>query len=410
MSNWQTKKLVDLGMFTKGAGIPKDFAQSGTLPAVRYGELYTSYDTRITRTRSKISPEIADDSVKIYKDDILFAGSGETIEDIGKSATFQLAEGYAGGDVVILSPDKKVVDSLYLAYALNANVARRELRKLGQGQSIVHIYRKDLEKLKLNLPMKSEQRCVVTILEVWDNYLELLDKKITLKEHLKKGVMHQLLTGKKRLPGSTGEWVKLQIKDIATIGSGYGFPERLQGRKDLELPFIKVSDMNIKGNEQKILKWNNTISQDDMDNIGAKALPPDAIIFPKIGAAISTNKKRLLARPTIVDNNVMALIPKHGGDINFLFNWMLAFDLRRWANDSGVPSIRKSEVEKQLISIPFYKSEREAIGKLLGIFSSDLEFLQNLRTQIINQKKYLLQNLTTGTIRTPENLHIKGAN
>ena len=157
MTNWQTKKLGDIGTFFKGSGIPKDSARSGDLPAVRYGELYTSFDIFINQVRSSIDQSTAMSAAKILKGDILFAGSGETVEEIGKSAVYQLdQEGYAGGDIVIMRPGSDQ-DSRFLGQALNSDEARKQLRKFGQGQSVVHVYRKDLEKLELLLPEKPEQ-------------------------------------------------------------------------------------------------------------------------------------------------------------------------------------------------------------------------------------------------------------
>ena len=86
-TNSKEVKLENLGNFYKGTGIPRDGSDSGELPAVRYGELYTDYDTFISgKTRSKISEEIAEGAFKLEYGDILLAGSGETPEDIGKSA------------------------------------------------------------------------------------------------------------------------------------------------------------------------------------------------------------------------------------------------------------------------------------------------------------------------------------
>ena len=159
MTNWQTKKLSELGTFSKGAGIPKDSVLPEGLPAVRYGELYTAFDTFIKNVRSYIDESTARESKEIRRGDILFAGSGETIDEIGKSAVYQHSDfGYAGGDIVTLSPDTSS-SSLFLAYALNSPIARKDLRRLGQGQSVVHVYRKDLEEMSLSLPEKPEADC-----------------------------------------------------------------------------------------------------------------------------------------------------------------------------------------------------------------------------------------------------------
>ena len=85
-SKMKVVKLETLGEIIKGKGIAKsDLANSG-IPCVRYGELYTRHHRIIRNYFSYISQETCRMSVKLEKNDILFAGSGETITEIGKSA------------------------------------------------------------------------------------------------------------------------------------------------------------------------------------------------------------------------------------------------------------------------------------------------------------------------------------
>ena len=102
---WEVKTLSEVGSFSKGRGISRAESNSGKLPAVRYGELYTDHNDYIKKFRSYISTDVAKGAKLIHKGDILFAASGETKEDIGKSVTFiNDFDAYAGGDIIILSP------------------------------------------------------------------------------------------------------------------------------------------------------------------------------------------------------------------------------------------------------------------------------------------------------------------
>ena len=122
---WEVRKLSEIGKFSKGAGVRKDEALSGNIPCVRYGELYTSHHEYIKTFYSFISKAIADTSKRLKKGDILFAGSGETKEEIGKCVAFiDEVEAYAGGDIVILSPEE--VESLYLGFLLNAPLIQKQ--------------------------------------------------------------------------------------------------------------------------------------------------------------------------------------------------------------------------------------------------------------------------------------------
>ena len=119
--------------------------------AIRYGELYTKYDFKIDKIYSFIPDEAALKSKKINTEDIVFTGSGETIDEIGKSAAYMLKEPcFAGGDTIVFSPKNQ--SSLYLAFLLNIGSVRKQLRAFGQGQSVVHIYKKDIENISIFLP------------------------------------------------------------------------------------------------------------------------------------------------------------------------------------------------------------------------------------------------------------------
>jgi type I restriction enzyme, S subunit len=160
---------------------------------------------------------------------------------------------------------------------------------------------------------------------------------------------------------SVMEWARVQLRKVADVASGFGFPRGLQGTLDGKYPFYKVGDMNTPGNERLMTVANNTISAEVLKKLRAKAFPAGTIIFPKIGAAIATNKKRKLTKPSVVDNNVMGLLPKEGIDENYLYYWMLQFDLSSVANIGPVPSMRKTEVELVEIPLPPPSEQRKIV-------------------------------------------------
>lgn len=197
---WRIVCLDNIGHFSKGSGITKNDLLENGIPAIRYGEIYTYHNYVIKEFHSFISTKVASSSKKIHKGDILFAGSGETREDIGKCVAYDKNEiAYAGGDIIILSGSKE--DSHFLGYCLNHEIANHQKYKFGQGYSIVHIYGDFLKKLIIPLPLLKEQQKIADVLGTWDKAIELVGKQIEAKENFKKGLMQQLLTGKMRLPG-----------------------------------------------------------------------------------------------------------------------------------------------------------------------------------------------------------------
>lgn len=156
-------------------------------------------------------------------------------------------------------------------------------------------------------------------------------------------------------------WQRVPIKEIADVESGFGFPRRYQGVLGAEYPFFKVADMNTIGNESEMRISSNTVSKDVLRKLNAKVFPPGTVIYPKIGAAIATNKKRILINPSVVDNNVMCLIPRKGVEPWYLFYWMQQFDLRSVANVGPVPSMRKSDIQQVVIPLPTPTEQRRIV-------------------------------------------------
>jgi type I restriction enzyme S subunit len=196
--NWTATQLGQLGSFLKGSGIKKDQAKGGTLPCVRYGELYTDHHDVIREFRSWIAPSVASQATRLRRGDLLFAGSGETKEEIGKCAAFVSdVEAYAAGDIVILRPDN--VDSIFMGYFLNVPIVAAQKASRGQGDAVVHISASALASIRLALPPVEEQTAIATILSDMDAELVALEARRAKTQALKQAIMQALLTGRIRL-------------------------------------------------------------------------------------------------------------------------------------------------------------------------------------------------------------------
>jgi len=197
--SWEVYALSEIGTFSKGRGISKKETLLEGVPCLRYAEIYTVYDFHIKTFKSFISPITAESSRKLIKNEIIFAGSGETVEDIGKSVAFTLdCDAYVGGDSVVFSP-RSGLDSIFLSYQLNDNIRRRMLRKLGQGSSVIHIYSSGLQEVLVSLPPLSEQKKIASILISMGEAIEEKLEESRKLQSLKKSLMQDLLTGKVRV-------------------------------------------------------------------------------------------------------------------------------------------------------------------------------------------------------------------
>lgn len=195
---WQTKRLGDVGTFRKGRGIPRSVANTGTLPAVRYGEIYTTHSDYVRSFATWISEAAATSATRIGWGDILFAGSGETKEEIGKCvAIVEDVTAYAGGDIVIFHP--KEGDPIYFGYVLNVPEVNEQKARRGQGDAVVHISSGALAQIVISLPTVAEQTAIAAVLSDMDAAIDALEARLAKTRALKAGMMQQLLTGRIRL-------------------------------------------------------------------------------------------------------------------------------------------------------------------------------------------------------------------
>ena len=195
---WEVRRLGEVGAFLKGRGVKKDDAQTGDLPCIRYGEIYTHHNDHIRQFSSWISPRVAATATRIIRGDLLFAGSGETKEEIGKCAAFiDDCEAYAGGDIVILrSVD---LNPVFMGYLCNTKPVNVQKASKGQGDAVVHIGATALASIHVDLPPLPEQTDIAAVLSDMDAEIEALEQRLAKTRDVKRAMMQELLTGRIRL-------------------------------------------------------------------------------------------------------------------------------------------------------------------------------------------------------------------
>jgi len=162
--HWDVRQLGRMGRFSKGNGGTKEDDVAEGVPCIRYGDLYMHYKFFVERSHSHVSTERSCDYTSIQHGDILFAGSGETIEEIGKSAV-NLVESRAccGGDVILFRPGMKLVPR-FMGYATYCWQGMSQKSRMGRGITIMHIYGDQLKYMWVALPPLPEQTAIVEYL------------------------------------------------------------------------------------------------------------------------------------------------------------------------------------------------------------------------------------------------------
>ena len=199
-AHWEARHLGRFGRLFKGGGGTKEDERESGVPCVRYGDLYTQHQFFITAARACVTPELAKTVYSVIRyGDVLFAGSGETIDEIGKSAV-NLIPGPAccGGDVIILRPSIDA-DARFLGYAMDCAATARQKACIGRGFTVVHVYSSDLKYVTVALPSLPEQAAIVRFLDHADlrirRYIRAKQKLIALLGEQKQAMIHEAVTG-----------------------------------------------------------------------------------------------------------------------------------------------------------------------------------------------------------------------
>ena len=175
---WSAERLGHIGLFLRGGGDSKQDEVDDGLPCVRYGDLYTHHDCRITDTRSRISPDRVNSYTPLRYGDVLFASSGETVDDIGRSAVNLMhGRAYCGGDVIILRPAIEI-NSSFLGHVADCASSRIQKSRLGRGSTVIHIYDEELRDLVIPVPPLEEQRQIAKILDTVDDTIRATERVI----------------------------------------------------------------------------------------------------------------------------------------------------------------------------------------------------------------------------------------
>ena len=382
--DWEIMTFDELGTFSKGSGVSRAESNTGNIPCIRYGELYTHHNDYIKAYNSYISKTVASKAKLLQYGDVLFAASGETKEEIGKSAAFvNSCEAYAGGDIIILSTNSKLCDAKYIGYASNAPYVTKQKATKGQGDAVVHITSEAIKTISINIPPIAEQRAIAEALSDVDGLIAALDKKIAKKRLLKQGAMQQLLTGKKRLPGFTDEWIKCELLTVCNVLDNKRVPLNDEQRTSGTYPYCGANGI--------------------VDYIDRYIFDEDLILIAEDGGNFDQYETRPIAYwmsgKYWVNNHAHVLKAKNEYNQRYIFYQLEHKDITDYIVGGTRTKLTRAQLDKIEISMPSTYAEQQAIATILSDMDKEIADLEAQRDKYRLLKSGMMQKLLTGQIR-----------
>ncbi|HEO9732755.1 restriction endonuclease subunit S [Klebsiella aerogenes] len=164
-------------------------------------------------------------------------------------------------------------------------------------------------------------------------------------------------------------WEWQRLIELGSWAIGSGFPTSIQGITSEDILMCKVSDMNLQGNEKYIKATNNTISEESAIQRKINVSEPGTVIFPKIGGAIATNKRRILVKKTAIDNNCLGIRPFEQINLEWFFLILNAIDMAKYQSGTSVPAINQSVIGNIVIALPSEYMQARIVAKVEELMS-----------------------------------------
>ncbi len=334
--HWSLLRLANVGALMKANGGNKQDDADRGIPCIRYGDLYTTYDLLIRQVGKFINPDAETDYTAIQYGDILFAASGETFEEIGKSAV-NLTQAHAccGGDIIILRPHRKF-DPAFLAYAAGSSSSQTQKSLMGKGFTVIHIYGDQLRNIVITAPPEQDQKFIVAKIESETTRIDSLISKKTrfielLKEKRSALITHAVTKGlnpKAKMKDSGVEWIG-EVPEHWRVGAIKFIAETLNGATpesgkaeywDGDIAWYTPTDID---NEivTELAAPRRYISKSGFESCAVKLAPLGSVIL-STRAPIGSVGTTLV--PSTINQGCRTLVPKHNVPTNYLASLLVA--------------------------------------------------------------------------------------
>lgn len=373
-----------------------DYVQDGT-PIITVEHLGETGLTRQNLPKVSAEDRRRLSAYSMQEGDIVFSRVGA----VDRNAYVTAAENgwLFSGRILRLRAKSEELSTRYLGYYFKAEETKERVRGVAVGQTMASLNTKLMNAFKVVLPTVEEQKNIAALLSNMDTLISTLEKQISKKKAIKQGAMLELLTGKRRLPGFLGEWEEKPISFFGNFISGNCFPIEYQGCPRGELPFYKVSDFNNAGNSRVMGKANNYISHNIASVLSCKIIPKNSVVFAKIGAAISLERKRITGFDCCIDNNMMSFLPYQKNIAAYMCYLFQTIRFGEFVEATALPSLSGKTIGEIQRTFPPTVEEQIAIATVLSDLDSEIEALEQKLTKYRQVKQGMMQQLLTGKIR-----------
>ncbi|WP_052056153.1 restriction endonuclease subunit S [Myxosarcina sp. GI1] len=303
--------------------------------------------------------------------------------------------------VIRVRPDKNKINSSFLHRYFTSRIARNYLVAHAKTATMTTIDQGVLEKCPVLIPPLPEQKAIARVLSDVDDLIRECDSLLAKKRDIKQGTMQQLLTGKKRLPGFSGEWEEKKLVDISTdIGDGiHSTPKYINSSE-----FHFINGNNLINGFIQITENTKCVSQDEYYKY-KKDLSNNTILISINGTigniALFANEKVILGKSAAYININKSVFKK------YIFYFLQTHAVKSFFEDeltgTTIRNLSLQSIRNTSIQIPPTLPEQKAIAEILSDMDAEIEAIEQKRDKYKAIKQGMMQELLTGKTRLIEN-------
>lgn len=406
MKNWARKNLAEISVvFDDGDWIESKDQSPNGIRLIQTGNIGIG----VFKDKGEKARYISEETFKRLRCTEIFEGDclvSRLPDPVGRACILPSSKEkmITAVDCTIIRLENKLITAEWFVYYTLSNDYQREIQKQVTGATRQRISRKHLGAIPVPIPPLPEQQRIVSILDTCFAAIEQSRKNAERNLRNVRDLFNSYLedifdsTGLPTVNGKNG-WVTKKIKEVCELKSGTTIStdlERISG----DVLYAKIGDMTLPENQIKIQSSSRFVNSNEIKS--NQIIPIGAIIFPKRGGAIATNKKRKIVKPTIVDLNTMAIIPGDNINNEYFYYWFQLIDLNKISNGTTIPQINNYSFDNINISFPKSMKDQQAIVKQLNALRVEIQKLEALYQKKIDDldelKRSILQKAFAGEI------------
>ncbi|MBN1494642.1 restriction endonuclease subunit S [Candidatus Peregrinibacteria bacterium] len=311
-------------------------------------------------------------------DDVLLAKITPCFENgkLGIARNLKNGVGFGSSEYIVFRPTRDLFSEFLFYFLSDENFRKKGKKTMSGAVGHKRISKEFIENYQILLPPLSEQHRIVKILdEVFADVAkakENVEKNFQNAKELFESYLQSVFANPRK------DWEEKRLGEVCELKSGTTISPSLE-RKSGDVLYTKIADMNLPENFIEIKNSSRFVNSDEIKK--NQIIPEGAIIFPKRGGAIATNKKRKIVKPTIVDLNTMAIIPSNKIDDEYFYHWFKLIDLSKISNGTSIPQINNYSFDEVYIPYPVSLKEQKSIVAKLDALSAEIKKLEAIYKQ-----------------------------